>query len=61
MKNMWLDQTRAPESRAASAVIPRFAVHVPLLRRDDASIALAMRFCESPIGLMNSLKRTFPG
>jgi hypothetical protein len=44
-----------------SAVIARFAVHVPLIRRGDASIALAIRFCEIPIGLRNSLKRTFPG
>src|SRR5258708_8432554 len=61
MKNTSLSP-RARESRSAvSALIPRLACTISLMRRGGTSIALAIRYCEIPIGSRNSVRRISPG
>src|ERR1700739_2455994 len=53
---------RARDSRSAvSAVIPRLPCTISLMRRGGTSIALAIRYCEIPIGSRNSVIRISPG
>src|ERR1700733_12629306 len=61
MKNMSVNP-RARDSRSAvSALIPRLPCTISLIRRGGTSIALAIRYCEIPIGSRNSVKRISPG
>src|ERR1700739_311284 len=61
IKNMSL-RPRARDSRSAvSAVIPRLPCTISLMRRGGTSLRWAIRYCETPIGSRNSVKRISPG
>src|ERR1700751_1034524 len=61
IKNMSLSPSARDSRNAVSALIPRFPCTISLMRRGGTSIALAIRYCEIPIGSRNSVNKISPG